>query len=103
MPISLGDLQRNTRQIVAHYDGEDVAITYAPGKLTPASVSGNDARQSLEALLGTTLLAWDVLDDAGKPLPVTQETLSAMPSRFLWVLVDAINEDIRPNGRRAAT
>lgn len=103
MPITLSDLVSKTRQIVVKYDGEDVAITYAPGKLTPASVNAQEGRQNLEIVLAETLLAWDVLDEKGKPLPVTQETLSAMPTRFLWALIDGVNEDIRPNGRRAAS
>jgi hypothetical protein len=101
MPVSLSELQSNVRSIVVEYDNDKVAITYKPAMLTAAS-SAEFTKQGVVAQLETLLVSWDVLDEKGKALPVSTELLNQMPGRFLTHLVNAINEDMRPNSTRAA-
>lgn len=85
-------------------------MTYRPGGITPETEErlealGKEQRvgASLITLLKDTLVAWDITDDKGKPLPVTEASLRQLPLRFLGDVVRAITEDMRPNGSSAGT
>ncbi len=102
MPISLSDLQNNTRVLTLEYDGESVTIVYRPGVITPAN-SDDFNRQAVVEQLEGLLVSWDIVDDKGKPLPVTKELLDTLPARFLAHLSGAIVGDLRPNVKRAVS
>lgn len=102
MPITLTDLQGNTRTLTVEYDGDTVTIVYRPGAITPSS-SQDFSRQTTADQLLELLVSWDVLDDKGKALPVSKDLLDTLPARFLAHLVSAIVGDLRPNVRRAAS
>ncbi len=102
MPISLGELQNNTRSLVVDYDGEKVQVVYRPGVITPGS--GTEfAAQGVVEQLERLLVSWDITDDKGKALPVSTELLNQLPGRFLAHVADAVSGDMRPNGKRAAS
>lgn len=101
MPISLAELQSNLRTLVIDYDGEKVQVVYRPGILTPAT-NDDFAKQSVVEQLETLLVSWDVLDDKGKPLPVTTDLLNQLPGRFLAHIAAEISGDMRPNAKRVA-
>lgn len=59
-----------------------------------------NARALVREALSTLLVTWDVLDDAGKPLPTDVATLSTLPPAFLWAVFGALggeNEADPPN------
>lgn len=92
------------------YDGETINVTYYPGKLTPATESrlnkaneDNRPAAGVAAELALIMEAWDVLDEKGKPEPVTAALLAEMPTRLLLAIVSAIGTDARPNAVSAAT
>lgn len=110
MPIRLADLTSKTRTVNVPYDGESIAVTYYPGRLTPATESrlnkaneDNRPASGVAAELALIMASWDVLDDKGKPEPVTAELLAQMPTRLLLAIVGAIGTDARPNALSAAS
>lgn len=110
MPIRLADLRNKTRTVNVAYDGETIAVTYYPGKLTPATESrlnkaneDNRPVSGVAAELALIMESWDVLDAKGKPEPVTAALLAEMPTRLLLAIVSAIGVDARPNAVSAET
>ena len=112
MPLKLTEIQRSEATFTVSYLGETVEVVYNPGKLTYGLrvrlVLGSqaylpdaqatkaraiqDAWSSYHADLATLLVRWDVLDDAGKPLPPTKELLEQMPQEFVNALLTALLE-----------
>lgn len=102
MPISIAQLQKATRRIEVEYDGQTVGVTYCPGTLTPAYIAGLEGRR-LEEQVVELVTAWEITDDTGKDLPVSAELAAGLPLPFLAAITEAINGDLRPNGRRAGS
>lgn len=110
MPISLADLTKATRSLTLEYDGSTVALTYYPGKLTPAvearlnqANADNRPAGGVAEELARLIASWDVLDAKGKPEPITVELLRELPTRFLLAMVSAIGADARPNASSAGS
>jgi hypothetical protein len=92
--------------------GDVVNTIYRPGGITPEIedklqeyVGSQRGGAMLVTLLAGCLVEWDLLDDRGKALPVTAETLRRLPIAFLAQVARAITEDMRPNlmsGERSA-
>ncbi|GIV81729.1 MAG: hypothetical protein KatS3mg051_1083 [Anaerolineae bacterium] len=106
MGISIADLKKKTRTVRVEYLGETVTVDYRPGALTPeAQVRMGQVQDTAESArvmaeyLADTLVSWDVLDEDGKaPVAITTEFLMQCPSSFLGAIVQAILEDMAPNG-----
>lgn len=58
-----------------------------------------ESQEYLSTLAGL-LVAWDVLDDDGQPLPVTVEWLEKMPTSFINAVSTAMLMDGLPNPRK---
>lgn len=108
MPIKLHELQAKTKETSFDYDGENVKITYRPGAFTAEVESRlQEALQNqlpaggIAEELSHLVAKWDVLDEAGKPLPVTVSWLRQFPVAFLNAIVEAIGRDMRPNASSA--
>ena len=59
-----------------------------------------EAVADVQEYMGTVanlLVSWDVLDDAGDPLPITVEWLERLPMPFINALVGAMLTDGLPN------
>jgi hypothetical protein len=102
MPISLSKLSHGLATVTVEYDGDTVNVTYATGKVTPHYGASLEGRQIAEAL-PEIVTAWDVLGDDGQPLPCSIDVTRQLPVKFTNAVMAAIQEDQRPNGRRAAT
>lgn len=50
---------------------------------------GNAALDDYIAVLTETIVTWDVLDDAGQPLPITHYQISRFPDEFVHALFAA--------------
>ncbi len=88
-------------------NGDDVELHYNPSKYTPRMVAETErAREENEATrpfllqLERLLLGWDVMDETGQPLAITEETLSDLPYKFLLEVMDAITKDALPDPKR---
>lgn len=112
MPIRLSDLAAQRRDLDVEFDGEVVKVVYQPGKMTmqmqqranqAMQMPAEEGNRELAQILSDLVIAWDVLEDEGKALPVNPETVSMMPLRFVTVLTRAIFADISPNARTASS
>ena len=102
MPISLAELQNNTRTLTVDYDGQKVTVVYRPALLTTAGSDGF-AKLNIVGQMEQLLVSWDVMGDDDKPAPVTGELLGMLPARFLAHIADAVAGDMRPNAKRAVS
>jgi hypothetical protein len=112
MPIRLAELTKATRTVVQTFEGTEdtLSITYRPSAWTPAvmnehlsAVSSGNTPEALVLDLATLLVSWDLLDDKGKPIPITAESLRRVSLEVLNVVLGAINADMLPDPTPAAT
>lgn len=103
MPISLGDLQSKKRTITVETVAGEVEITYRLGEVTEAALDAHDKPGfgGIIELLAQWIERWDVLDGEAM-LPITVETLNALPRSFLLDIYGAINGDTRLRPTRKA-
>lgn|SRR5690606_25094579 len=114
MPIRISDLVKETRPLSIPLDDEDgeetLNITYRPSAMTPAveaemhqAISRRQGGAALVAPLSHLIVTWDVVDEAGEPLPVTTEVLNMLPIDFLSRIITEIGRDMNPNAGEAVS
>lgn len=89
---------------------ETVHVVYRPGALTleisdkirELQASGFEVDIMLE-MFKRILVSWDLQNEDGSTLGVTEEDIKVVPLAFLGQLLGAIESDIRPNRPRDAT
>jgi hypothetical protein len=103
MPLSFAQIQADVRTINVSYFEHNFSVTYRPSENTPRKNSaaqeleeGGDTNKATIDTLCRVMIAWDVLGDDGKPLPITAETLGDMPYAILTSIVQAIGADGSP-------
>lgn len=107
MPIRLADKLAETKTITVTWDDDTADVSYHPNVVTPAlleqvdEAGREDNLDVMGVLLEPVLDWWDVLDEKGKRIPVTRETIRNMPMPFLLKVQDAIQEDQNPPENRA--
>ena len=70
------------------------------GKAGATAVDWHDVVADVQEYLGAIaglLVEWDVLDDAGDPLPITVEWLERLPMSFINAIAGAMLTDGLPN------
>jgi hypothetical protein len=106
MPIRLADLTKEARTVTKTFEGTEdtLTITYRPRAWTPsihaALMEAINSGQTPEALvinLSTLVVEWDLLDDDGKPIPTTPESLRGVSLQVLNIAVETINADMLPD------
>lgn len=96
------------RTVSVTYDGETIEVTFKPAVVNAdwqeriQGLEKNDQTGYLK-LLAEVLVAWDVLDDEGQPLPPTAELMRQFPTDLLYEVAWTIFESLAPNGRAAGT
>lgn len=108
--IRLGDLARASVPLPVEFGGATVTLEYRPYACTAAFDSvllGDLERAAGESQfavydafrrhLPTLVAGWNVTDDAGAPLPVTEETLRAIPGEICQAWYKAIRSHLAPN------
>lgn len=91
-------------------EDEKVRVVYRPGALTleiadrvrEAALGGLDAEIAKEMLV-PLLVEWDITDDDGKQLGVTEEEIKKVPIGFLGLILAQVGEESSPNALRDAT
>ena len=94
-------------------EGEDPAevvwVDYRPGELTlevsdelKAAVASGFESDVAYVMMSRVLSDWDLQDDEGRPLGVTEQAIKSVPLTFIGLIMEAIQEDARPNPRRDA-
>lgn len=99
MPVDIDDLARRERTIELDYDGEAVEVRYRPHLFDSTvynSIVLGTAPESDDEAFGVMikLLAGWNLTRKGKPLPITKETLTALPWALLRDISNAIGKDL---------
>lgn len=119
MPARLSSLSRNRGEFTKHFeDGSSISVVYRPGRITPRQLHRAQAlqergdelsdaeQQSLmdeqTQLLADTLIAWDLLDDNGHPIPATLEGLQDVDYQAQGMILNWIVEDQQP-GKASAS
>lgn len=104
MPISIAALKLAKRTItIAFTEKESLSLTYDPNAVN-ADREAQEAAQrsqglSIAALAGSLhgiILEWDLVDEHGKPLPPSLETLKGLGLPVLMRLNREINRDFFP-------
>src|SRR5262245_45903726 len=104
MPIPLAALTADRRTLRIPFGDDQLTITYTPSAVNAVQ----EARELAEREQGRHLLAqarslaesiisWDVVDEHGETLPVTEEVLCALGLAITSKLTRAITEYLVPN------
>ena len=93
--MRLSDLVRNERALALEFAGDTLNFSYRPGLVTPAfsDALGTEKRPLIWAL-SRVVVSWDLVDDAGQPLPLTEQSLTEIPTPFLRSVLHAILDDV---------
>lgn len=106
--MKLNDLLRKTTRVDVTYGGETFGVDFLPHALTTDvqvklkaligdGLDESAALNSLFVLLPTLVSGWEIEDDDGSPLPVTEETLRRFPILMLAEIATAITGSMDPN------
>lgn len=95
MTIRLKDLFAKTKTIPVALEAESAGVTYRVYAATPALAEKLASGEHLEEVIVALVERWDVLDDAGAPVPVTLEAVHALPLPWLGAVQRAVLEDLR--------
>lgn len=104
MPISISALAANRRTVKVDFSGETLTINYRPSSINAVQEARElDERaagkhvMSMATSLAEIVESWDLVDDAGKPVPVSVELLSTFGLDVLQKMTREIITDLLPN------
>lgn len=104
MSITLASLQENIAELTLKVGDNELTIRYRPGKFTHALRSDLLSGESTYLdTLASLLVDWDVLDDKGKPLPVTADVLATLPLAFVEGVAQEVVKSSLANPQIKAT
>jgi hypothetical protein len=90
MPIRMNDFTKRTKKIVVEFQGDSVEIEYFINAITPTFL----AEKLVVNQVKIAISEWDVLDEDGNKLPVT-ESANLLSVDFLHTVIGAIVKDVR--------
>lgn len=108
MPVSLAKLLQADVATLKVDVGlpEPLRVTYVPARVTGEQLAlmqtvgeSEDLALICETFAGI-IDSWDLEDEQGERLPVTQGTLLKLPIRVLTKVLEAVSADINPQTRR---
>jgi len=91
-----------TRRIQIDIDGEALNVEYRPNVVTPVfldSLEGLSNRESVHKQVCQAVQTWDLLDDSGQPVPITEEILRTLPTQFTVKVLNSIVTDMNGPGK----
>lgn len=103
---TLAELRRKARTITVQWRIDEntnvpIQITYDPGKITMESQDipddGMTLKQYWEAKYCEYVQNHDIMGDDGQKIPVTPEGLAQLETALVQTVLNAIQEDARPN------
>lgn len=107
MSISFTQMKAKTKDAQIDWEGEKVDFAYHPAAFS-VEVAQHVQERAQEGDLGGVAVVmvnlldwWDVLDDEGNRLAVTEELVRQMPLGFLMSMLNAVGADMAPPTRRA--
>jgi hypothetical protein len=107
MPIRLSDLSADRRTVKVPFGDDTLTLVCKPSALNAIQ----EARELEDRAVGRVvmsqarslaelIISWDLLDDDGKPLPVSEEVLGGLGLDVSNKLYNAVLDDLLPNRRR---
>lgn len=103
MAVALSNMKARSKVIDVAWDGETVAVSYFPHRVTPellekvTEAAERDNLDILGVMLEPVLDWWDILEEEGGPrLNTDAETIKTIPMSFLNALQSAIQDAQRP-------
>lgn len=109
MPVRLSELVNDAKVVTVTIGDHSVNISYRPNAVTMPALLRLDTMTSatpaeqveiMAVLLADFIGAWDILGEDDKPIPVTVDTLKAMPYRLIMLIMDAIKQDTEAETRQ---
>jgi hypothetical protein len=98
--ISLKTMKEMTLPVKVSWGDEEATVMVRPGAMTRSMLTGvNRNAKGLNDGMRALIESWEVLDDKGDELPVTDEVLNELPTRFLNAIVEATIEAIQSQGK----
>jgi hypothetical protein len=112
VPLRLADLTKETKTAILTFAGtaDTLTVTYRLRAHTPAiaaevraAVAEDRTLDAIVCRLLTTVTAWDLLDDEGQTIPLTEAGLAGVASDVLLLIWDGLLADMRPDPTPAAS
>jgi len=92
-------LAQDTHDIKVDYNGHAILVTYDAAALTPEleariRAAGDEGTREVADMVVALVHGWDLEETEGVPLPITSESASRLPVKFLAVVVAGITKDL---------
>lgn len=106
MGLELSALKGKVRTVNVTYLDDNFTVTYRPSEMTAEAQAADKERLAngedhvLADGLTRLITAWDLVEE-GKPYPVTQENMRALPNPLLAAINLAVTEDVTPKPKNA--
>ena len=107
MSIKLSDLTKATKTIPVQLGEDTLTVTFKTGFYTTEAASrlrgADDPLRAQAELVASTIVSWDFVEDGpkGKVVPVTVETVIALPLDVVGLIFTAMFEAVHPNPTKA--
>jgi len=98
----LSKFTESTRKIAVKIEDETINLTVKPSawtlelealQLEPVA-SGEDAKKRITNMFMQIVIAWDITDEDGEPLPITYDNLVQFPSYLLVAIMEEVKKAI---------
>lgn len=90
-------------KVTVDWYGEAVECEVRPGRLTGdlifASQKAETEWDGLSRQVIEVVKSWDILDEAGEQLPVTEDSVKVVPALFLGAVVKATVAEVQRQGK----
>ena len=95
--MEITTFSERTRALRVPFGEQALTLTYYPNRLSLVDVldPANQTAAGLAPGLAALLKDWDA-EINGVPVPITAEAIGTLPARFVTLVQQAINEDMRP-------
>lgn len=108
MPLKLSALTADRKTVVVKFDTGSLTLTYRPSAFNALQ----EARELEDKEKGAHLLSqarslcelitdWDLTDDAGKPVPVSEDVMASLGLDVTNALMNALLDELLPNRKKA--
>lgn len=101
MPITLSEMAANKASITVtggHLGDSTINLVYYPNKITASAIKQLDeGMDSINEVLASAIISWDVLEDDGSMFAVTSDNLARLGTAIVWQIRMEIIKDLRPN------
>lgn len=94
MGVKLSELLSDRRTIEVPFGGRTITVTYRLSERTPKATDELNPAAHVVAEMIRLVVSWDIEDDKGKPVPITEKALQNVPTPVMraiwnWIWADA--------------